>query len=156
QNWQHYRQFMPDGMQSLFAGQYFWKFPPDFKMVVGPTHDYPPPAEYLKNTEKYSGQVKIVDLPNGEHTVTGHVAGIPLPHPEEPMKGSRSWPTSGGITPPTSSAATTNLYWSTAFWPRTRKRYCWSVGALAVSATQPSPSTTHEPRASSLLNISRS
>jgi Protein of unknown function (DUF1329) len=87
QNWQQYKAFMPDGVQVLFQGKYFWKFPPDFKMVVGPTHDLPLPAEYLKNTEKYSKQVKIIDLPNGGHSVAGYVAGIPFPNPEEPMKG---------------------------------------------------------------------
>ncbi|HTW88578.1 MAG TPA: DUF1329 domain-containing protein [Candidatus Binataceae bacterium] len=87
QNWQQYKQFMPDGVQALFAGKYFWKFPPDFRMVIGPTHSYPLPAEYLKNTEKYSGQVKIIDLPNGGHSVTGYVAGIPFPNPQDPLKG---------------------------------------------------------------------
>jgi Protein of unknown function (DUF1329) len=87
QNWQKYKDFMPVGMQDLFAGTYFWKFPPDFKMNVGPTHSYPLPPEYLKNTEKYSQQVKIVDLPDGGHSITGYVAGIPFPNPEEPMKG---------------------------------------------------------------------
>src|SRR5690348_13848332 len=29
QNWQQYRQYMPDGMAALFAGQYFWKMPAD-------------------------------------------------------------------------------------------------------------------------------
>ncbi len=87
QNWQQYKDFMPIGVQALFSGKYFWKFPPDFKMVIGPTHDYPLPPEYLKNTEKYSKQVKIVDLPDGGHNVTGYVAGIPFPNPEEPMKG---------------------------------------------------------------------
>src|SRR5713226_9859931 len=29
QNWQQYKQFMPDGMVWLFGGQYFWKMPAD-------------------------------------------------------------------------------------------------------------------------------
>jgi hypothetical protein len=87
QNWQQYKSFLPDGIQVLFEGKYFWKFPPDFKMMIGPTHSYPLPAEYLKNTEKYSSQVKIIDLPNGGHSITGYVAGIPFPNPQEPLKG---------------------------------------------------------------------
>jgi Protein of unknown function (DUF1329) len=87
QNWQQYKQFMPAGMQALFAGTYFWKMPADFKMVIGPTSHYPLSEAYLENTRKYSGQVKIKELPNGEHTVTGYVAGQPFPNPADPMKG---------------------------------------------------------------------
>ena len=29
QNWQNYRQFMPEGMASFFEGRYFWKMPAD-------------------------------------------------------------------------------------------------------------------------------
>ena len=87
QNWQQYSQFMPAGMQALFAGTYFWKLPPDFKMIVGPTSFYPLPEAYLEHTKQYSGQVQIKDLPDGEHTVTGYVAGRPFPNPADPMKG---------------------------------------------------------------------
>jgi len=89
QNWQQYKAFMPDGMQALFAGTYSWKFPADFKLIVGPTHNYPLPKEYLSNTEKYSHQVKFVDLPDGGHSITGYVAGTPFPDPAEPMKGEK-------------------------------------------------------------------
>jgi hypothetical protein len=27
QNWQMYRQFMPDGMAAFFQGSYFWNMP---------------------------------------------------------------------------------------------------------------------------------
>lgn len=87
QNWQQYKAFMPEGMQALFAGTQSWKFPTDFKLVVGPTHDYPLPREYSANTEKYSHLVKIVELPDGGHSVSGYVAGLPFPNPAEPMKG---------------------------------------------------------------------
>jgi hypothetical protein len=36
QNWQQYKQFMPDGMVALFGGNYFWKMSPDVEMDVGP------------------------------------------------------------------------------------------------------------------------
>ncbi|MBF6567856.1 MAG: DUF1329 domain-containing protein [Candidatus Binataceae bacterium] len=87
QNWQQYKQFMPDGMQEMFKGTYFWKFPPDFQMVVGNSHHYPPPKTFQEYTEKYSKDVKIVDLPDGRHTISGYVSGLPFPNPEEPNKG---------------------------------------------------------------------
>jgi hypothetical protein len=75
QNWQQYKQYMPDGMQEMFKGTYFWKFPPDFQIVTGPSHHVTPPQSFLDYTEKYSGQVKIVDLPDGRHTISGYVSG---------------------------------------------------------------------------------
>ncbi|MGH7908019.1 MAG: DUF1329 domain-containing protein [Candidatus Binataceae bacterium] len=87
QNWQKYKEFMPEGMQILFEGTYHWKFPANFQMKVGPTQDYRPPKIYAQNTEKYSKLVKIVNLPDGGHTVTGYVAGMPFPDPQAPLKG---------------------------------------------------------------------
>ena len=87
QNWQQYKRFMPDGMQALFSGAYFWKMPADFRMEVGPTSNYPLPPAYLQNTEKYSHLVTIKELPSGGHTVEGYVAGMPFPNPAEPLKG---------------------------------------------------------------------
>jgi hypothetical protein len=43
QNWQNYRQFMPDGMVAFFVGRYFWKMPADVQMPVGPTIIHPLP-----------------------------------------------------------------------------------------------------------------
>src|SRR5277367_815833 len=59
QNWQKYKQFMPDGMQLLFSGTANWKMPMDIKIEVGPTSNYPLPQIYQDNTRKYSSQVKI-------------------------------------------------------------------------------------------------
>jgi hypothetical protein len=87
QNWQNYKRFMPYGLQALFGGKYFWKFPADFQMQVGPTQHYSPPPAYQEYTKKYSGQVRIVSLPDGGHSLTGYVAGEPFPNPTEPMKG---------------------------------------------------------------------
>jgi len=87
QNWQHYKQFMPDGMQALFSGAYPWKMPADFRMLVGPAASYPLPKSYQENTAKYSQLVRIKDLPDGRHTITGYVAGLPFPDPAEPGKG---------------------------------------------------------------------
>jgi hypothetical protein len=86
QNWQNFKQFMPDGMVELFQGTYFWKMPADVSMEVGPTVTYPLPKNYLEATAKYSSQVKIVELPDGGLTLTGYQGGIPFPNPEEPHK----------------------------------------------------------------------
>ena len=86
-NWQQYKDFMPIGMQAMFAGIYFWKMPADIQIEVGPTSNYPLNPAYVANTEKYADRVKIVDLPDGEHTLQGYVAGRPFPNPSGPRKG---------------------------------------------------------------------
>jgi len=87
QNWQQYQQFMPDGMAALFQGTYFWKIPPDVRIEVGPTVIHPLPKTYMEATEKYSGQVNAVELPDGGMTLTGYQGGIPFPNPAEPHQG---------------------------------------------------------------------
>jgi hypothetical protein len=87
QNWQHYQQYMPDGMAALFDGKYFWKMPPEVSMEIGPTIIHPLPSSYLAATEKYSEQVRIVELPSGGLSLTGYQGGIPFPSPAEPHKG---------------------------------------------------------------------
>jgi hypothetical protein len=87
QNWQKYRQFMSDGMVAMFEGKYFWKMPPDVQMEVGPTNIVPLPKNYLAATEKYAGQVKIRELPDGGLTLEGYRGGIAFPNPQEPHRG---------------------------------------------------------------------
>ena len=87
QNWQQYKGFMNEGLIALFSGKYKWKFPADFRMAVTATTDYHLPPLYLKDTEKYSSQVKIVNLPDGGHNIEGYVAGLPFPNPQEPLRG---------------------------------------------------------------------
>jgi hypothetical protein len=87
QNWQQYREFMPDGMAALFEGKYFWKMPSDVEMEIGPTIVHPLPKSYLEATEKYSSQVKLVDLPDGHLTLSNYQGGIPFPSPVEPHRG---------------------------------------------------------------------
>ena len=87
QNWNQYRQFMPDGMVDLFAGKYFWKMPADVEMEVGPTVIHPLPKGYLDATEKNRGQTKIVELPDGGLTIANYQGGSPFPDPAEPHKG---------------------------------------------------------------------
>jgi hypothetical protein len=86
-NWQKYRQFMSDGVQALFEGKYFWKMPPDAEMIVGPTEINPPPKTFMEATEKYSGQVKMVELPDGGLTIEGYQGGFPFPNPSDPHQG---------------------------------------------------------------------
>ncbi len=86
-NWQHYKEFMSDGLIELFQGTYFWKMPPDMEMDVGPTIIHPLPKGYLDATEKYASQVKIVQLPDGGLNMQGYVAGLPFPKPSGPHKG---------------------------------------------------------------------
>jgi hypothetical protein len=87
QNWQQFQQYMPDGMVALFEGKYFWKMPADVKMEVGPTIIHPLPKTYMEATEKYSGQVHLVDLPDGALTLSGYQGGVPFPNPAEPHQG---------------------------------------------------------------------
>ncbi|MGH7906276.1 MAG: DUF1329 domain-containing protein [Candidatus Binataceae bacterium] len=86
-NWQKYQSFMSNGMRSLFAGNSVWKFPAGFQIVIGPPSNYPPPPAYLNNTRKYSGQVRLKQLPGGAHELAGYVAGLPFPDPGNPDKG---------------------------------------------------------------------
>jgi hypothetical protein len=89
QNWQQYRRFLPIGLQALYSGQYFWKIgsDPDYAITVGPTIPIALPQQYRKDTEKYSGQVKLRQLGNGGYTIDGYVAGVPFPDPSGPNKG---------------------------------------------------------------------
>ena len=87
QNWQQYRQFMSDGLVDLFSGKYYWKMPTDVSMPVGPTVVNPLPKNYLEATEKYSGQVKVVERPDGGLSLDGYHGGLPFPNPQEPHKG---------------------------------------------------------------------
>src|SRR6266849_10244786 len=87
QNWQQYKQFMPDGMIPLFDGKYFWKMPADLEMDVGPTVTRPLPSGYATATEKYGNQTQVVVLPDGRFDIKNYVAGLPFPNPAEPYKG---------------------------------------------------------------------
>jgi hypothetical protein len=87
QNWQKYQQYFSDGVADLFAGKYYWKMPADVSMEVGPTIVNAAPKNYLEATEKYSSQVRIVELPDGGLDLQGYQGGLPFPDPEEPHKG---------------------------------------------------------------------
>jgi hypothetical protein len=82
-NWQKYQQFMSEGLIALFEGKYFWHMPNDVVIEVGPTTSIPLPQQYLRDTSRYSAQVRLVRLPAGGYVPTGYVAGIPFPNPSE-------------------------------------------------------------------------
>jgi hypothetical protein len=86
-NWRKYQQFMPLGMIELFKGTYFWKIPEDVEIDVGPTVSYPLAKSYVVATEKYSSQVRVVHLADGNNDIANYVGGEPFPSPREPDKG---------------------------------------------------------------------
>jgi hypothetical protein len=87
QNWNQYKDFMPDGMVKFFAGGYDLKMPADVQLEIGPTVIHPLPKGYMDATEKYSAQIKLIELPGGGLTLTGYQGGIPFPNPADPHKG---------------------------------------------------------------------
>ena len=86
-NWRRYQQFMPLGLVELFNGTHFWKIPPETEIEVGPTVSYPLAKSYVDATEKYSSQVRVVHLSNGNNDIANYIGGEPFPSPQEPDKG---------------------------------------------------------------------
>jgi Protein of unknown function (DUF1329) len=87
ENWQKYKQYMTVALQQLFAGTYPFHLDasnPEYKIVVGPRRPILLPKQYISDTEKYSGQVKLRRLDTGGYTLDGYVAGVPFPNPTEP------------------------------------------------------------------------
>ena len=87
QNWQQYKQFMPEGLAKMFAGEFYWKLPANVEIDIGPTVNIPEPPNYVEATEKYGKQTQVVHLPNGHMDVLNYVGGEPFPNPQEPDKG---------------------------------------------------------------------
>ena len=81
-NWQHYTKFMPSQMQLLFAGDHYWKMPPDVNIVVAPTVLVPLPARYIEDTNKLAANVTLSPVMSGGYIPHGYVAGMPFPTPE--------------------------------------------------------------------------
>lgn len=82
-NWRRYADFMPAGMQAIFAGSFFWHMPPDVRIEVGPAVPIKLPLRYLEDTARYSAAVKLTHLPEGGYVPDGYTAGIPFPEPEK-------------------------------------------------------------------------
>ncbi len=81
QNWQQYKNFMPAGLQQLFAGKLSWSLPPETVVEVEPTTPTPLPRKYQEDTEKYASQVSLVQNSDGGYAIKGYVAGVPFPKP---------------------------------------------------------------------------
>src|SRR5579875_336930 len=87
QNWQQYKHFMPVGMQALWQQKFYWKLPDDAVMETRATQSIPLPKKYQQDTEKYSGQVKLVPTGDGGYNLENYVAGAPFPHPGGELAG---------------------------------------------------------------------
>ena len=89
QNWQRYKDYMPQGLQTVLGGTTVWKVPADAVMEVGPTVDYPLPKSWYDASEKYKYQTKLKKLDTGGYTLEGYQAGTPFPDysgPDEAYK----------------------------------------------------------------------
>src|ERR1700676_3477298 len=89
QNWQQYKDYMPEWMQWLFFGQFYFKLGPNDQIVVGPPTPKALPKTYVANTERYSGQVKLKVLDDGGTLPENYTAGLPFPNPTEPHLGDK-------------------------------------------------------------------
>ena len=87
QNWQQYKEFMPPGMQQMFAGSLYWKVPPDARMTIDPPRPTPVSKYYLQATEQFGNQTRVVHTPNGHNALANYIAGLPFLNPQEPDKG---------------------------------------------------------------------
>jgi Protein of unknown function (DUF1329) len=83
-NWQKYRKFMSISLQALLSGKYYWKFGPNDYIEVGPTIPTVLATKYVQDTEKYSGQAKLVKLASGAYEIRNYAAGTPFPRPSGP------------------------------------------------------------------------
>ena len=87
QNWQQYKEFMPYGMQQMFAGSFYWKLPADAQMTIAPSALTPVSKYYVQAGEQFGAQTAVVHRPDGSYTVANYTAGPPFPTPTEPDKG---------------------------------------------------------------------
>ena len=85
-NWQQYKDFMPQGLQMILGGSTVWKVPAGAVMEVGPTVDYPLPRSWYDATEKYKFQTRLKKLDSGGYTIEHYMAGTPFPDYSEPDK----------------------------------------------------------------------
>lgn len=85
QNWEKYKDYMPEYMRVIFQGDHFFKWPADGRMVVGPTIPYSIPKSFIAATAKYGGSASLVPAPEiapGALTVSGYKGGLPFPDPQ--------------------------------------------------------------------------
>ncbi len=92
-NWQKYRNFFGIGEQALYSGRYQFHVGdgPDYEVVVGPTTKFKEPSVLIRDTEKYSSQVRLIPTAAGSYTLDGWVAGWPFPNPKEPQRAYKAY-----------------------------------------------------------------
>src|SRR5271156_2005064 len=64
-NWQNYKDYFTVGLQAEMAGQAAIKLPDGWSLEVGQYKPIPEPKKYVEDTERYSGQVTLKQLPTG-------------------------------------------------------------------------------------------
>jgi hypothetical protein len=64
-NWQRYSRFMPAGMQAIFAGDHFWRMPPDVQIEIADSIPIALPQRYLEDTARHAKQVTLTRVPEG-------------------------------------------------------------------------------------------
>jgi Protein of unknown function (DUF1329) len=89
ENWQQYKDYMPLCMQWIFSGEYGFKLAPNQNVTVGPTIPKVLPKKYAADTEKYSSQVRLTELPDGGTLIANYTAGVPFPNPTDPHLGEK-------------------------------------------------------------------
>jgi hypothetical protein len=87
QNWMQYKDCFSEGVQHFWIGDLFYKMPDDVSMHVGPHLNFNLPKPYVEATEKYGGQTRLVQQPDGKYKLENYVAGLPFPNPSGPDKG---------------------------------------------------------------------
>jgi hypothetical protein len=89
QNWEQYKDYMPLWMQWIFSGEFGYRLAPNQTVTVGPTIPKALPKKYAADTEKYSSQVRLNDLPDGGTLIANYTAGVPFPNPTDPHLGEK-------------------------------------------------------------------
>ena len=79
-NWQQYQQYMPLGMIESVQGKHFWKMPQNVEIRRRTHGQLPVPRFYVDATEKNSGQVRVVHLPDGNNDISNYIGGEPFPY----------------------------------------------------------------------------
>lgn len=78
------------GLQHIWQGLPGIKLPPNAEIVVGPIIHVPPPPAYLRDTEKYSAQVRLKSIAHGGFVPVDYTAGAPFPgaatNPNDPHR----------------------------------------------------------------------
>jgi len=78
-NWQNFKRYMPDSMQTLWRGDMFWHLSPDPSIVVGPSQSIPLPNFFKAATQP--GTAGLKQRPEGGYVTENYRGGVPYPNP---------------------------------------------------------------------------